>query len=192
MRALLERRILVAGLAAYVLLAVFAVVVLYRPRLAARQRNAAQVVDLRKQLDETKARVKGIARLRERVEELQAADAAFVARVIPRSQMLSMLRQLAALANEQQVRFIEIAPPGLDTLLEEESPTAPLRSVPFVVTVQGRYLDIGHYVESLDRFPYFVRVPDFEVTAREDIRPEVEAKLLVNLYASSLAQGGRL
>ena len=44
---------------------------------------------------------------------------------------------------------------------------------------------IGRYVESLDRFPYFVRVPDFEVTAREDIRPEVEVKLLVNRVLAS-------
>ena len=64
--------------------------------------------------------------------------------------------------------------------------------MPFLVTVQGRYIDIGQYVESLDKYPYFVRVPDFEVTAREDIRPEVEAKLLVNVVASSLPLGGKL
>jgi Tfp pilus assembly protein PilO len=192
MGALLERRILVVGLAAYLLLAIFAVIVLYRPRLAARQRNAAQVADLRKQLDETKARVKGIGKLRSQVAELDAANAAFTARVIPRAQMLSMLRELAGLAGERRVRFLQVAPPGLDTLLQQESPSTPLSSVPFMVTVQGRYLDIGQYVESLDKFPYFVRVPDFEVNARDDIRPEVEAKLLVNLYASSLATGGKL
>ena len=192
MRALLERRILVVGLAVYLLLAVFAIIVLYRPRLAARQRNAAQVTDLRKQLEETKARVKGIGRLRERVVEMQAANEAFVARVVPRSQMLTMLRQLAQLAVDRKVRFLEIAPPSLDTLLQVETPSAPLRSVPFLVTVQGRYIDVGQYVESLDKFPYFVRVPGFDVTARDDIRPEVEAKLLVNLYASSLAGGGKL
>lgn len=192
MAALLERRILVAALVVYLLLAVFAVVVLYRPRLAARQRNAAQVAELRKQLAETQARVKEIGRLRARVAELEAANAAFAARVIPRSQMLSMLRELAALANNNRVRFLQISPPGLDTLLQQESSSEPLRSVPFMVTVQGRYLDVGRYVEGLDRFPYFVRVPDFEVSAREDIRPEVEVKLLFNLYASSLAGGGRL
>jgi len=64
--------------------------------------------------------------------------------------------------------------------------------VPFVVTCQGRYTDVGRYVEGLAKFPYFIRVPDFEVNAREDIRPEVEAKILVNLYASSLAAGGQL
>ncbi|MCX6840715.1 MAG: type 4a pilus biogenesis protein PilO [candidate division WOR-3 bacterium] len=190
--ALLERRVLIIGLAVYVVLAVFAVFVLYQPRLKARQQNAAQAAQLQKQLDDTRARVKGIGQLRAHVAELQQSNAQFIARVVPRGQMLSMLRQLAQLAADRKVRFLEIAPPSLDSLLLQESPTAPLRSVPFMVTVQGRYIDIGQYVESLDKFPYFVRVPDFEVTAREDIRPEVEAKLLVNLVASSLATGGKL
>ena len=190
--ALLERRVLIIGLAAYVVLAIFAVFVLYQPRLKARQQNAAQAAQLQKQLDDTRARVKGIGQLRAHVAELQQSNAQFIARVVPRAQMLSILRRLAQLAIERKVRFLEIAPPSLDSLLLQESPTAPLRSVPFMVTVQGRYIDIGQYVESLDKFPYFVRVPDFEVTAREDIRPEVEAKLLVNLVASSLATGGKL
>jgi len=190
--AILERRVLIIGLAVCVLLAIFAVFVLYQPRLKARQSNAAQAAQLQKQLDETRTRVKGIGRLRERVAELQQANAQFIARVVPRGQMLSMLRQLAQLATDRKVRFLEIAPPSLDSLMQQESPTAPLRSVPFLITVQGRYIDIGQYVESLDKFPYFVRVPDFEVNAREDIRPEVEAKLLVNLVASSLATGGKL
>jgi Tfp pilus assembly protein PilO len=190
--ALLERRILIIGLAVYVVLALLAVFLLYRPSLQARQRNAAQAAQLQKQLDDTRARVQGIGQLRVRMAELQQANAQFIARVVPRSQMLSMLRQLAQLAADRKVQFIEIDPPSLDTLLLQETPATPLRTVPFMVTVQGRYVDIGQYVESLDKFPYFVRVPDFEVTAREDIRPEVEAKLLVNLVASSLSTGGKL
>jgi len=190
--ALLERRILIIGLAVYVVLALLAVFLLYRPSLQARQRNAAQAAQLQKQLDDTRARVQGIGQLRVRMAELQQANAQFIARVVPRSQMLSMLRQLAQLAAERKVQFVEIDPPSLDTLLLQETPATPLRTVPFMVTVQGRYVDIGQYVESLDKFPYFVRVPDFEITAREDIRPEVEAKLLVNLVASSLSTGGKL
>jgi Tfp pilus assembly protein PilO len=190
--ALLERRVLLIGLVAYVLLAIAAWFLLYQPRLQTRQRYASERVELQKQLDETRERVKGIGRLRQRVADLQAANAAFIARVVPRSQMLTMLRRLADEAAARKVRFLEIAPPGLDTLIQEETPDVPLRSVPFMITVQGRYLDIGRYVESLASFPYFVRVPDFEVNAREDIRPEVEAKLLVNLYASSLPSGTKL
>lgn len=192
MAQLLERKVLLIALGICVVLALAAFFLLYQPRVKARQDNASQAAELQRQLDETRARVKGIGRLRERVAELTQANAQFIARVVPRSQMLSMLRQLAQLAADRKVRFLEIAPPSLDTLMQQETPTAPLRTVPFLVTVQGRYIDIGQYVESLDKFPYFVRVPDFEVNAREDIRPEVEAKLLVNLVASSLATGGKL
>ena len=189
---LIERKILLAGLIVYVVLGLFAVFVLYQPRLASRQRHAAEVTKLSKELRETQERVKGIGGLRVRLAELQATNAAFAARVAPRSGILAVVEHLAAVAEDKKVRFIEVAPPGLDTLLQEESSNAPLRAVPFMVTTQGRFLDIGRYVESLNDFPYFVRVPDFEVTAREDIRPEVEVKMLVNLYASSLTTEGKL
>lgn len=192
MASLLERRVLLIALAAYVVLAVLAVVFLYQPQLSKRQRNAATVAELQKQLDETRARVKQIGRLRARVEELEAQDVAFRSHVVPRSQMLSTLKDLAQKATDAKVRFLEIQPPGLDTLLEEETQNTPLRSVPFMVTVQGRYIDIGLYVESLNSYPYFLRVPAFEVVSRDDIRPEVEAKLQLNLYASSLASGSKL
>ncbi|MBN2536664.1 type 4a pilus biogenesis protein PilO [candidate division WOR-3 bacterium] len=190
--ALLERRVLLIGLVVCILLGVFAFFVLYQPQLKARQASTAEVEDLNKQLEETRQRVKQMPRLRARLVELEEANAAFSARVVPRDEVLTTVRRLADIAQGQRVRFLEVSPPGLDTLLREETSSTPVRSVPFMVTVQGRYMDVGRYVESLDRFPYFVRVPDFEVTAREDIRPEIEVKLLVNLYTSSLASGGRI
>lgn len=192
MATLLERRVLLIGLAVFILLGVFAWFVLYQPNLSSRQESAAEAAKVARELEETRERVKGTPRLRARVAELQEANAAFAARVMPRSEMLTMLRRLAAMAADQRVRFLEIAPPGLDTLLEEETATKPLRAVPFMVTIQGRYVDVGRYVESLDRFPYFVRVPDFEVIARLDIRPEVEVKILLNLFASSLTADEQL
>lgn len=192
MASLLERRVLLIALAAYVVLAVLAVIFLYQPRLKIRQRNAATVAELQQQLEETRARVKQIGRLRTKLEDLQESNVAFTSHVVPRSQMLGTLKDLAQKATEAKVRFLEIQPPGLDTLLQEETDATPLRGVPFMVTVQGRYLDIGQYIEALNNYPYFLRVPAFELVARDDIRPEVEAKLQVNLYASSLTSGGKL
>jgi len=189
---LLERKVLLVGLIAAVALAVFFVFVLYQPRLAAQRRSAAEVARLSRELAATRERVKGIGRLRARLTELEATNSAFAARVAPRSTMLSLLARLASEAQQQKVQFLEIAPPGLDTLLQEENASTPLRGVPFVVTCQGRFIEVGRYLEGLAQFPYFIRVPDFEVNAREDIRPEVEVKFLMNLYASSLASEGQL
>jgi Tfp pilus assembly protein PilO len=187
-----ERRVVIIGLAIYVGLGIAAWFLLYQPRIKARQAAAAQVADLRKQLQETQDRVKQTPQLRQQKAQIESDISGIWARIVPRTEMLLMLRRLAQDAQQAKVRFLEVSPPGLDTLLQEENAANAVRSVPFTVTVQGRYLDVGHYVEGLDRFPYFVRVPDLEVNAREDIRPEVEAKLLVNLYTSSLAGGGRL
>ncbi|MGC8797697.1 MAG: type 4a pilus biogenesis protein PilO [candidate division WOR-3 bacterium] len=184
---LIERRVVLIGIVIYVVLGIGAWFLLYQPRIKARQKTMAEIRDLQKQLEETKARIAQMPRLRQRKEQLEAEISGIWARVVPRSQMLSLFRDLAREAEQQRVHFLEITPPGLDTLLQEEGPSAQVRPVPFMVTVQGRYLDIGRFVEGLADYPYFVRVPDFDFSAREDIRPEVEAKLLVNIYASSLA-----
>ncbi|MEO0077586.1 MAG: type 4a pilus biogenesis protein PilO [candidate division WOR-3 bacterium] len=189
---LIERRVLLIGIAIYVLLAVVAWFALYQPRFQARRQATAEVSELKEQIRSTQERISQMPRLRQRKSDLESSISGMWQRVVPRSEMLSMLRRLADLAAQRRVRFLEIAPPGLDTLLQEETPAAQVRPIPFVVTSQGRYIDIGRYVEGLEEFPYFVRIPDFEVRARDDLRPEVEAKLLVNIYASSLASGGRL
>ncbi len=189
---LIERRVVIIGLVVYVVLGIAAWFLLYQPRIKSRQKTMAEIAELRKELDATKARIAQMPRLRQRKEQLEAEIQDIWSRVVPRSEMLGLFRRFSREAEQRRVRFLEIIPPGLDTLLQEEGPSNQVRPVPFMVTVQGRYLDIGRYVASLNTYPYFVRVPDFEVNARDDIRPEVEAKLLVNIYVSSLAGGGNL
>ncbi|MGQ9707742.1 MAG: type 4a pilus biogenesis protein PilO [bacterium] len=186
---LIERRVILIGLAIYVVLGIAVWFLLYQPRITARQKTAKEIAELQKELGEIKARIAEMPKLRQHKEQLESEISGIWARVVPRSQMLGLFRQLAQEAERKRVHFLEVVPPGLDTLLQEEGPAAQVRPVPFLVTVQGRYLDIGRYVEDLSRYPYFVRVPDFDINAREDIRPEVEAKLLINIYASSLARG---
>lgn len=186
---LIERRVVLIGLVIYIVLGVTAWFLLYQPKIVARQKAAQQIAELQKELDETKARIAQMSKLRQHKEQLEAEISGIWARVVPRSEMLGLFRQLAQEAEQKRVHFLEIIPPGLDTLLQEEGPSAQVRAVPFLVTVQGRYLDIGRYVENLNYYPYFVMVPDFDINARADIRPEVEAKLLVNIYTSSLASG---
>ncbi|MEO0070281.1 MAG: type 4a pilus biogenesis protein PilO [candidate division WOR-3 bacterium] len=189
---LIERRVVLVGLIAYVVLGIVAWFLLYQPRIKARQKTAAVVAQLKKELAETKARIAQMPRLRQRRDELETQIRDIWARVVPRSEMLSLFRSLSQEAERHRVHFLEISPPGLDTLLQEEGAGTQVRPVPFLVTAQGRYLDVGQFVQSLAQYPYFVRVLDFDINAREDIRPEIEAKLLINIYASTLAEGKRL
>ncbi|MGQ9678168.1 MAG: type 4a pilus biogenesis protein PilO [bacterium] len=189
---ILERRVVIIGLIVYIVLGLAAWFLLYQPRINARRKAAKEIAELRKELEETRARIAQMPRLRVKKEQLEQEIGDIWARVVPRSEMLGLFRRISREAENKRVHFLEIVPPGLDTLLQEEGPSAQVRPVPFLVTVQGRYLDIGRYLQELGNYQYFVRVPDVDINARDDIRPEVEAKLLLNIYVSSLAGGGSL
>lgn len=189
---ILQRRVLIIGSAILIVIIIFFVVFLYRPQFAQRAKIEEQVSELKKQLKEYEAMVKDIDRLRKQVISLEDARTEFMSKVAPRAELLTIVRQLIKLAEPHQLVFVEIHPPGLDTLNYNERPDAPVSPVPFIITVQGRYIEIGRFLEKLKDFPYYIRTPEFEIIGKDEIRPMVEAKILVNLYASSLITASKL
>jgi Tfp pilus assembly protein PilO len=98
-----------------------------------------------------------------------------------------LAKQLSEEAKKYNIRFLSIRPPGLDTLLTQETKETPLRPIPFEITLQGRYLDIGRFIANLRNFPYFVKVYELEFIGKDEIKPLIEARILVNIFASSMA-----
>jgi Tfp pilus assembly protein PilO len=184
--AILQRKILFGGIVVLIVLAILSVVFLYQPKIQARGKIQAEVNDLKTQIADLKEQVKGISAVRRQAVQLEEQNSELMSHVAPRDQLLTILRELAKLGERDNITFLEITPPGLDTMLQVETQDKPIRPVPFQIVIQGRYIDIGNYVESLNQFPYFVKVPEFEITGKEEIRPGVEARLLLNLYTSSL------
>jgi Tfp pilus assembly protein PilO len=183
---ILQRKILFGGIVVLILLVILSVIFLYRPKIQARAKIQAEANNLRKQIAEMKEMVKGIGTLRRQITQLEEQNVELMSHVVPRDQLLTLLRELAKIAERYNLTFLEITPPGLDTMLQTETAEKPIRPVPFQIVLQGRYLDIGAYIENLNRFPYFVKVPEFEITGKDEIRPAVEARVLLNIYASSL------
>lgn len=183
---ILQRKILFGGIVALIVLVILSIVFLYQPKIQARLKTQAEVTKLRNQLKEMQEMVKGIGALRSQIAKLESQNAEFMSHVAPRAQLLTLLRELAKIGERYNITFLEIAPPGLDTMLQFESADKPIRPVPFQIVLQGRYLDIGNYINDLTHFPYFVKVPEFEITGKDEIRPAIEARLLLNIYTSSL------
>jgi Tfp pilus assembly protein PilO len=183
----MERRVLLIGLVVLIGLSVLAVIFLYMPNMAARNRNLSEVAKLDKEIRDLKAMAAGIEQLRQKVVESEKQVAEFNARVARYDSLYRLVQEIIEDGRKTyRLDFSEIKPPSKDTLMLS-GVTAPLVAIPYQLTVRGRYLDIGHFIESMDRFRYFVRVPEFEVVGRDDIRPFVEARLLINLYATKIA-----
>jgi|UniRef100_A0A7C3UQG0 Tfp pilus assembly protein PilO len=187
-----ERGVLLIGIIIIVLIFLLFVFFLYRPRIAARMQVNAKIREAQKRISEIRALAREIERLRLKIEELEEENRAFMAKVAPRSATLNLAKTLANEAKRYNVRFVGVRPPGLDTLLTQETPEVPIRPLPLEVTCQGKYLDIGHFIESLANFPFYVKVYELEMTSKPELRPEIEAKLLINIYTSSLVERGEM
>ncbi|MBS4015441.1 MAG: type 4a pilus biogenesis protein PilO [Candidatus Latescibacteria bacterium] len=183
---ILKRKVLLGGLIGIVIIAIIFIIFLYRPILLKNKETDKEINTLRKKIKENEEMAKDISRLREQVIALENQQRDFMSKVIPRNEMLAVVRQLVNLSEGYNLAFTEIKPPGLDTVIQVDNPDSPLKPVPFLLTIQGRYLDIARYLESLLEFPYFLRTPEVEIISRDDIRPLVEVRVLINIYVSSL------
>jgi Tfp pilus assembly protein PilO len=182
-----ERKILLGALIVYGALAVLAVAFLYIPNIAKRNKNIAEVQRLDKDIKDLRQMAAGIGQLKVKVVESEKLVAEFNARVAHYDSLYYLVKEITdAGRTECHLEFLEIKPPSKDTLLMA-GVTTPLVGIPYQFQIRGRYLDIGRFVESLDKFRYFIRVPEFEVLGRDDIRPFVEARLLINIFATRTA-----
>jgi len=184
--AILQRKVLFGGILVLIVLTVLSVVFLYQPKIQARVKIQTEVNNLRKQIKDMKEQVKGIGALRKQITQLETQNLELMSHVAPRTQLLTLLRELSKVGERYNIAFVEIKPPGLDTMLQNETSDKPIRPVPFQVVIQGRYIELGTYIGKLKEFPYFVKVPEFELTGKDEIRPAIEARLLLNIYTSSL------
>jgi Tfp pilus assembly protein PilO len=183
---LAERRILLGGLIALAALTIIAVLFLYLPNVARRSHNLAQVKQLNLDIQDMKQKAASVDDLRRKVVESEKEVTEFSARVASYDSLYPLVSELMNDAQQgYRLEVVEVRPPAKDTLLMTNI-SAPLVPIPYQITVRGRYLDIGQFLESLDRFRYFVRVPEIEVVGRDEIRPFVEARLLLNIYATKM------
>ncbi|MEO0087104.1 MAG: type 4a pilus biogenesis protein PilO [candidate division WOR-3 bacterium] len=183
---LLQRKWLVGGLIVLFLIIVIFVIFLYQPKIASRAKLKSEAKALKTKIEELRKLAKETEVLKQRIAKLEEENREFVARIAPRSEVLQLVRQLSEEAKKYNIKFLSIRPPGLDTLLTQETKENPLRPIPFEITLQGRYLDIGKFIADLRKFPYFIKVYELEFTGKDEIKPLIEARILVNIFASSL------
>lgn len=183
---LLQRKWLFGGFIILFLIIVIFVIFLYQPKIAARAKIKEETRALKAKIGELRKLAKETEVLKTRIAKLEEENKEFVARIAPRSEVLQLAKQLSEEAKKYNIRFLSIRPPGLDTLLTEETKETPLRPIPFEIVLQGRYLDIGKFIANLSKFPYFIKVYELEFTGKDEIKPLIEGRILVNIFASSL------
>jgi Tfp pilus assembly protein PilO len=187
-----QRRILLGGIAGLVILSLLSIFFLYIPKVRVAQKIEKEISGLRKQIKENQTMAQDIPKLQAQIERMDEQQKEFMSKVIPRAEMLAVVRELINSGEPYHLVYMEIQPPGLDTVLKVDRPGSPIQTVPFLFTVQAKFLEVAQYLETLKDFPYYLRTPEIEIIEKDEIRPKVEVRVLFNLYVSSLVSGSKL
>jgi len=105
----------------------------------------------------------------------------FNSRFIARSQLTRITIKIRNFTAKYNLKLVDFTP--LFNIYFADTSRAPIRALPFSVTVEGKFLDIGKYLENWERQDFFM-IPDEifvkELPARTNV---LEANITGRLYA---------
>jgi len=107
----------------------------------------------------------------------------FNARFIDKNQLKSITINIRNFTQKYNLKLLDFTP--LFSTYFADTSTAPIKTLPFTVTVQGKFFDIGRYLENWERQDFFM-IPDEifvkEISSRTNV---LEANITGRLYAWS-------
>ena len=105
----------------------------------------------------------------------------FNARFIDRSQLTRITIKIRNFTQKYNLKLVDFTP--LFNIYFADTSRAPIKALPFSVTVEGKFLDIGRYLENWERQDFFM-IPDEifvnELSSRTNV---LKANITGRLYA---------
>lgn len=160
--------------------------VLYQP-LSARTSELEKLVH--NQADSLKALERyrsEISRMRSQIDAIRVEEVAWENRFPPRRELVSLARRLIDLGKEKGLTLLNIRP-SLQELYALERSGVPVSSqnlmkLPIRIRFQGRFHNIGKFLEELSLLPFQTTVADFAIVQQNEIYPDVEVVFFMFLY----------
>ncbi|RMI14679.1 MAG: hypothetical protein D6681_04715, partial [Calditrichaeota bacterium] len=98
-----------------------------------------------------------------------------------RSQHLSTFtRSVEELAQTHRLKLVDFSP-AVENFLQDSVKT-PVRPLPLSMVVEGRYLDIGAFLEAWQNFPVYVTIEGIAIEKVEGSPVRVRATVRARLY----------
>lgn len=127
-----------------------------------------------------------IARMERELEMLREQEAVWEARFLSRAELPSLTDRIIQLGRSLGLSLVRIRP-SLQELYAMEMSGMPvsgqnLMKLPLRVHFQGRFHDLGRFLESLGELPFQVTVSDISISHNREIYPAVDIYLYLFIY----------
>ena len=145
-------------------------VFLYLPETSKQAKLQTQLFAAKTQLDDYKATLAQLPHFIQTRADLQKRLQSANSNLYAKEDLVKLFNELETTARTHGLRVAEITPPVSELL--ELNRLVPTEGEPQFLTLnvvlRGNYIDFGHYVEQLERAPYFRSIQNCVITGREE------------------------
>jgi Tfp pilus assembly protein PilO len=126
---------------------------------------------------------KGISGLEEEVLLKQKEFSLFKEGLVEKIEISQAISQLSQAGQKHDLKFISIKPSDIREA-EVVSIGKDLSCCKLLITmdIEGKYNNLGRYLEELENLPLITRVEHIEIHGKEDILPNIKAVLIIAMY----------
>jgi len=111
---------------------------------------------------------------RKRLEEVRS-------KFVEKDDLTSVSKKMEDFAKKNNLRMIDFAP-VFEDYFADTSKTV-IKELPLAITVRGRYLDIGRFVENWENLPFYLRAEEISIQRFTDSSNDLKATISSKLYS---------
>jgi Tfp pilus assembly protein PilO len=167
--------------------------VLYRPQSQTSKEARVQVDRLGKEIQAITATEQKLEMLRRRLAIVDSSIERLESKVYPKQRLPEILQEMEIRGRQFDLRFKSIFPDYAIMFTEDSSEVSPagLMRVPVHFIIEGGYISLGRYLETLPEMPWAVTVGGLDVRLWRDSYPRLMIDLLGYIYVYDETKGGR-
>jgi len=103
-------------------------------------------------------------------------------RFLKKNELEKATAQTDALAKQFNLKLKEFSP-VLESYLASSGQNKKIQGYPLVITVEGRYVNIGKFIDNWENLPFYMTPYELKIKRVEEGRNELQAMISGTLYA---------
>ena len=133
-----------------------------------------------KKVEKAKLAKNNISKLKDKYEQEQKKLLLEKERFVNRNDLSLVTKELKNFAVKNKLTLLDFAPAF--TSYFSDSTKEKVSTLPIEIKVQGKYFDIGHFIEGWEHLPFYLIARDLEIARTEQGSNLLNAKIIAVLY----------
>lgn len=156
-------------------------VFLYQPQKLEAEQLENQLKAVRNKLKNANRANLDIQNVETKLLEEQKGLETIKTRFIEKAELAKVSEKMREVSKQYKLKMTDFAP-----VLENyfaDTISAKISDLPLMITVQGKYLDVGQFIENWKNLPFYITPEEISITRIKSQSNDLETKIMCKIYA---------